>query len=164
MYQVKSKNDVCNQEMHGYGSLLVLITPFIKHVLKVTIKIIFHYWKTVCKIYKLSILLLWGLVKAIQNVMFYLGIVYFKRYNTYHYTHEVIHDMYQLYILSVLDQKNLIYPQFKKKMYRLKYCLTKINDTICILQPKYQYNQYILIRYRALLLLFIGQDKSEFSQ
>ncbi len=41
--QVKSKNDVCNQEMYGYGSLLVLITPFIEYVLNVTIKIIFHH-------------------------------------------------------------------------------------------------------------------------
>ncbi len=42
--QVKSKkkNDVCNKGMYGYGSLLVLITPLIEYVLKVTIKIIFH--------------------------------------------------------------------------------------------------------------------------
>ncbi len=26
--QVKSKNDVCSQEMYGYGNFLVLITPF----------------------------------------------------------------------------------------------------------------------------------------
>ncbi len=45
--QVKSKNDVCSQEMYGYGSILVLITPFIEYVLKVTIKIIFHHSKTV---------------------------------------------------------------------------------------------------------------------
>ncbi len=56
MSQVKSESDVCSQEMYGYGSLLVLITPFIEYVLKVTIKIIFHHSKTVCKIYKLSIL------------------------------------------------------------------------------------------------------------
>ncbi len=37
----------------GYGSLLVLITHFIEYVLKVTIKIIFHHSKTVCKIDKL---------------------------------------------------------------------------------------------------------------
>ncbi len=36
MSQVKSKNDVCSQDMYGYGSLLVLITPFIEYVLKVT--------------------------------------------------------------------------------------------------------------------------------
>ncbi len=54
--QVKSKSDVCSQQMYGYGSLLVLITPFIEYVLKVTIKIISHHSKTVCKIYKLSIL------------------------------------------------------------------------------------------------------------
>ncbi len=34
--QVKSKNDVCSQEMYGYGSILVLITTFIEYVLKVT--------------------------------------------------------------------------------------------------------------------------------
>ncbi len=55
--QIKSKNDVCSQEMYGYGSRLVLITPFIEYVLKVTIKIIFHHSKTVCKIYKLCILM-----------------------------------------------------------------------------------------------------------
>ncbi len=43
--------------MYGYGSLLVLITPFIEYVFKVTIKIIYHHSKTVCKIYKLSILM-----------------------------------------------------------------------------------------------------------
>ncbi len=44
--------------MYGYGSLLVLITPFIECMsFKVTIKIIFDYSKTVCKIYKLSILM-----------------------------------------------------------------------------------------------------------
>ncbi len=57
MSQVKSKNDVCSQEMYGYGSLLVLITLFIEYILKVTIKIIFHHSKTVCKIDKLSILM-----------------------------------------------------------------------------------------------------------
>ncbi len=36
--------------MYGYGSLLVLITPFIEYALKVTIKIIFHHSKTVGKI------------------------------------------------------------------------------------------------------------------
>ncbi len=55
--KVKYKNDVCSQEMYGYGSLLVLITPFIEYVLKVTIKIIFHHSKTHCKIYKQSILI-----------------------------------------------------------------------------------------------------------
>ncbi len=54
--QVNSKNDVCSQEMYVYGSLLVLNTPFIEYVLKLKIKIIFHYSKTVCKIYKLSML------------------------------------------------------------------------------------------------------------
>ncbi len=53
--QIKSKNDVCSQKV--YGSLLILITPFIEYVLKVTIKIIFHHSKTVYKIYKLSILM-----------------------------------------------------------------------------------------------------------
>ncbi len=53
--KVKFKNAVCSQEMYGNGSLLVLITPFIEYILKVTIKIIFHHSKTVCKIYKLSI-------------------------------------------------------------------------------------------------------------
>ncbi len=57
IFQVKSKNDVCSQVMYGYSSLLVLITPFIEYVLKVTIKIIFYHSKTVCKIYKLSILM-----------------------------------------------------------------------------------------------------------
>ncbi len=47
--QVKSKNDVFSKTMYGYGSLLVLITPFIEYILKVTIKIIFHCSKTVCK-------------------------------------------------------------------------------------------------------------------
>ncbi len=36
MSQVKPKNDVCRQNMYGYGSLLVLIKPFIEYVLKVT--------------------------------------------------------------------------------------------------------------------------------
>ncbi len=44
--RVKSKIDVCSQEMYGYGSLLVLITAFIEYVVKVTIKIIFHLLKT----------------------------------------------------------------------------------------------------------------------
>ncbi len=57
MSQVKSKINVCSQELYGYGSLLVLIIPFIEYVLKVTIKIIFHHSKTVCKIDKLSILM-----------------------------------------------------------------------------------------------------------
>ncbi len=48
--QVNSKNDVCSQEMYGYGSLLVLITPFIEDILKVRIKLFFI-------IYKLSILM-----------------------------------------------------------------------------------------------------------
>ncbi len=43
MSQVKSKIDVCSQEMYGYGSLII---PFIEYVLKVTIKIIFHHSKT----------------------------------------------------------------------------------------------------------------------
>ncbi len=55
--QVKSKHDVCSQEMNGYDSLLVIISPFIEYFLKVIIKIIFHHSKTVCKIYKLSILM-----------------------------------------------------------------------------------------------------------
>ncbi len=59
MSQVKSKNDVCSQEMYGYGSLLGHIRPFTEYVHKVTINIIFHHSKTVCKIYKLSILLLY---------------------------------------------------------------------------------------------------------
>ncbi len=45
------------KEMYGYGSLLELITPFIEYVLKVIIKIIFHHSKTVCQIYRLSILM-----------------------------------------------------------------------------------------------------------
>ncbi len=49
--QVKSKIDVCSQAMYGYDSLLVLITPFIEYVLKVTIKIIFHHSTIACKIY-----------------------------------------------------------------------------------------------------------------
>ncbi len=59
LYQVKLQNDVCSQEMYGYGSLLILITPFIEYVLKVkvTINIIFHHSNTVFKIYKLSILM-----------------------------------------------------------------------------------------------------------
>ncbi len=36
-------------------------------------------------------------------------------------------------------------------MYRLKYLVTKMNDAICIIQPKYRYKRYIAIRYRALL-------------
>ncbi len=43
--------------MYGYGSLLALITPFIEYVLKVTIILFFHHSKTVCKIYKLRILM-----------------------------------------------------------------------------------------------------------
>ncbi len=37
-------------------------------------------------------------------------IIYFKRYDTYHDTHEAIFDMYQQYFCLVLDQKNLICP------------------------------------------------------
>ncbi len=44
--KVKSKNDVCSQEMYGYGNLLVLITLFIEYVLKVTINIFFHHSNT----------------------------------------------------------------------------------------------------------------------
>ncbi len=75
-----------------------------------------------------------------------LCIVYFKRYDTYHDTHQVISDMYQRYILSAFRPKNLIYPQISRefgyfndqnilnlsKMYRLKYRVTKMNDMICI--------------------------------
>ncbi len=43
--------------MYGYGSVLVLITPFIEDVLKVTIKIIVRHTKTGCKIYKRSLLI-----------------------------------------------------------------------------------------------------------
>ncbi len=35
-------------------------------------------------------------------------------------------------------------------MYHLKYRVTNRNDTICIVLPKYQYNHYIAILYRAL--------------
>ncbi len=41
----KSKNDVCSQEMYGYGSLLVFITPFIEYVLKVTNNFFFSLFK-----------------------------------------------------------------------------------------------------------------------
>ncbi len=72
--------------------------------------------------------------------------VYFKRYDTYHVTHKAIFNMYQRYILSGLDQKNLIYPQISQefgnfndqniqnvsKNVSLKYCVSKKNDTICI--------------------------------
>ncbi len=34
-------------------------------------------------------------------------------------------------------------------MYRMKYCVTKMNDTICILQPKFRYKRYITIQYKA---------------
>ncbi len=68
--QIKYKNDVCSQEVYGYGSILVLITPFIEHVHKVTIKINFNPSKTVCKIYKLSILMAVKVVEAIQNPIF----------------------------------------------------------------------------------------------
>ncbi len=71
--QVKSKNDVCSQEMYGYGSLLVLITPFIEYVLKVTIKIIFHNSKTVSKIYKLSILMTGGGGYTKSYVLLFIG-------------------------------------------------------------------------------------------
>ncbi len=38
-------------------------------------------------------------------------------------------------------------------MYRLKYRVSRMKDTICIVKPIYQYNQYItIIRYRALVL------------
>ncbi len=40
-----------------------------------------------------------------------LCIVYFKRYDTYHDTHEVIFDMYQRYIWSGFKPNKLIYPQ-----------------------------------------------------
>ncbi len=73
-----------------------------------------------------------------------LCIVYFKRYDRYHDRHEVIFNMYQQYILSGFIPKNLIYPpiswefgyfndQIWAKMYRLKYCVTKMNHTICII-------------------------------
>ncbi len=70
MSSIKSKNDICSQEMYGYGSFLILITHFIEFVLKVTIKIIFRHSKSVCKIYKLSILMAVKVVEAIQNPMF----------------------------------------------------------------------------------------------
>ncbi len=74
MSQVKSKNDVCSQEMYGYGSLLVFITPFIEYFLKVTIKIIFHHSKSVCKIYKLSILMaVRGGGGHTKSVLFFIG-------------------------------------------------------------------------------------------
>ncbi len=44
--QVKSKNDLCSQEIYGYGSLLIFITPFIEYVHKVQIKIIFQHSET----------------------------------------------------------------------------------------------------------------------
>ncbi len=56
--------------MYGYDSVLVRITPFIEYVLKLTIKISFHYSKTVSKIDKLSILMAVRVVEAIQNPMF----------------------------------------------------------------------------------------------
>ncbi len=43
--------------------------------------------------------------------MLELCIIYFKRYDTYHDTHEAIFDMYQRYILSGFKLKKLIYPQ-----------------------------------------------------
>ncbi len=64
--QVKSKTDICSQEIYVYDSLLVLITPFIEYVLKVAIKIIIHHSKTVCTIYELNILM----VEATQNLIF----------------------------------------------------------------------------------------------
>ncbi len=61
--------------MYGYGSILILITPFIEYILKVTIKIIFHHSKTLCKIYKLSILMTvrggGGLTKS--DVLLFIG-------------------------------------------------------------------------------------------
>ncbi len=55
-----------------------------------------------------------------------LCIIYFKRYDTYHDTHEAIFDMYQRYILSsFFTKKNLIYPQsFHRK---LEILMTKIS-------------------------------------
>ncbi len=43
--QVKSKNDVCSQEMYGYRQSSGTYYTFIEYALKVTIKIIFHYSK-----------------------------------------------------------------------------------------------------------------------
>ncbi len=70
--QVKSKNDVYSQEIYAYGSPLVLIAPFIEYVLKITI--IFHHLKTVCKIYKLCILMaVWGGGGHIQSYVLFIG-------------------------------------------------------------------------------------------
>ncbi len=50
----------------------------------------------------------------------WLCIIYFKWYDTYYDTHvhEAIFDMYQQYILSVLDQKNLIFGNFNDQNIR----------------------------------------------
>ncbi len=37
-------------------------------------------------------------------------------------------------------------------MFRLKYRVTKMNNTLYIIYPKYRYNRYIVIRYRALIV------------
>ncbi len=46
-----------------------------------------------------------------------LCIVYFKRYDTYHDTHEAIFNMYQHTFCQVLDPKNLIYPQMSQEIW-----------------------------------------------
>ncbi len=71
----------------------------------------------------------------------------------------------------VLDQINLICPQIYAKMFHLKYRVTKMNDTIYIIWPKYGYNRYIVIQYRALiwlrtssLCLIVGRSWSQSSR
>ncbi len=68
-----------------------------------------------------------------------------KWYNTHHDTHEAIFDMYQRYICLASNQTILIYPQISQEFgnfndqniinlsKNLKYIITKMNDTICII-------------------------------
>ncbi len=100
-----------------------------------------------------------------------LCIFYCKWYDTYHDKHEAIFDMYQRYILSGFRQKLDISTNFHRnlgilmtnlsKMYCLKYHVStcKMNDTICIVLPKYRYNWYNAIWYRAIIYK-AGTDKT----
>ncbi len=66
--------------------------------------------------YTLLLFSYWNLVLTsfFGTLVYWLGglcIVYFKRYDTYHDTHQAISDMYQRYILSGFRPKKIIYPQ-----------------------------------------------------
>ncbi len=105
----------------------------------------------------------------LADLVFGLYIVYFKQYDKYHNT--IYMNWYSIHINDtfclVLDNnKKTIstnfmgfweyywpkYTKFKQKCIVCSIVLTKMNDTICIALPKYQYNWYASIRYRAHIL------------